>query len=566
MGLRRLFETQGLGVGPSKADKSLALEVPIGLIAYRMSTSAKKIFLYDTTLRDGTQGEEINFTANDKLLIAQKLMDFGIDCVEGGWPGSNPRDIEFFELVSQSGLPVERVSAFGSTRRARATCETDESIQALVRAHVPNLMVVGKSWDLHVRNALGISLEENLELIFDTLRYLKTHADRVFFDAEHFFDGYIADPSYALKTLEAAKSAGAHCLVLCETNGGRLPNEVERIVKEVQAAMGDAELGIHCHNDSETGVANSLAAVLAGVSHVQGTINGYGERCGNANLCSIIPNLQLKLGFHCVEAEQLKQLQNLSGFVAELGNIPPNNRQPYVGRSAFAHKGGIHVSAVLKDSLTYEHIAPELVGNRQRVLVSDLSGRSNLTYKASEFGLNLEAKDERTMRVLERLKVLENQGFQYEGAEASFEILMRKAMGQMPVFFELLSYSVLDAKRMHNEKPVSEATVMLAVEGEVEHTAATGNGPVNALDNALRKALLRFFPVLGEMQLVDYKVRILSSKDGTQSLTRVLICSRNKKAQTWGTVGVATNIIDASYQALVDAIEYMLLKEQPAKT
>ena len=528
-----------------------------------MSTLAKKIFLYDTTLRDGTQGEEINFTANDKLLIAQKLMDCGIDCIEGGWPGSNPRDIEFFELLSKSGLLLERVSAFGSTRRARATCETDESIQALLRANVPNLTVFGKSWTLHVTKGLGISLEENLELIFDTIRYLKAHVDCVFYDAEHFFDGYVADPSYAMKTLEAAKSAGAHCLVLCETNGGRLPTEVERIVKEVKAALGEGELGIHCHNDSETAVANTLLAVLAGATHVQGTINGYGERCGNANLCSIVPNLQLKLGFSCMEAEQLKQLCTLSGFVAELANVPHNNRQPYVGRSAFAHKGGIHVSAVLKDSLTYEHISPELVGNRRRILVSDLSGRSNLVYKAEEFGLNLEAKDERTLRVLERLKVLENQGFEYEGAEASFEILMRKAMGQMPVFFELLSYSVLDEKRVQSEKPFSEATVMLSVGGETEHTAAAGNGPVNALDNALRKALLRFFPVLSQMQLVDYKVRILSSKDGTQALTRVLICSRNKKAQ-WGTVGLATNIVDASYQALVDAIEYMLLKEQNA--
>jgi len=527
-----------------------------------MSTLAKKIFLYDTTLRDGTQGEEINFTANDKLLIVHRLIDFGMDCIEGGWPGSNPRDIEFFELLSKSGLPLERVSAFGSTRRARARCETDESIQALVKANVPNLTVFGKSWDLHVTKGLGISLEENVELIFDTIRYLKTHVDCVFYDAEHFFDGYVANPAYALKTLEAAKSAGAHCLVLCETNGGRLPNEIESIVKKVKSATGDAELGIHCHNDADTAVANTLVAVLAGASHVQGTINGYGERCGNANLCSIIPNLQLKLGFSCVGAEKLKQLCALSGFVAEIGNIPPNNRQPYVGRSAFAHKGGVHVSAVMKDSTTYEHISPELVGNRQRVLVSDLSGRSNLVYKAGEFGLNLEAKDERTLRVLERLKVLENQGFEYEGAEASFEILMRKAMGQMPVFFELLSYSVLDAKHAHSEKPFSEATVMLAVGGEVEHTAAAGNGPVNALDNALRKALLRFFPVLSEMQLVDYKVRILSSKDGTQALTRVLICSRNKKAQTWGTVGLATNIVDASYQALVDAIEYMLLKEQ----
>jgi len=527
-----------------------------------MSTSEKKIFLYDTTLRDGTQGEEINFTANDKLLIAQKLIDFGMDCIEGGWPGSNPRDIEFFELLSKSGLSTKHVSAFGSTRRARATCETDESIQALVKANVPNLTVFGKSWDLHVTKGLGISLEENVELIFDTLCYLKAHVDCVFYDAEHFFDGYVANPSYALKTLEAAKSAGADCLVLCETNGGRLPNEIERIVKEVKLAMGDAALGIHCHNDADTAVANTLVAVLAGARHVQGTINGYGERCGNANLCSIIPNLQLKLGFSCVDAEKLKQLRNLSGFVAELGNIPPNNRQPYVGCSAFAHKGGVHVSAVMKDSTTYEHISPELVGNRQRVLVSDLSGKSNLVYKAGEFGLNLEARDERTLHVLERLKTLENQGFQYEGAEASFEILMRKAMGQMPVFFELLSYSVQDSKRAQSEKPFSEATVMLSVGGEVEHTAAVGNGPVNALDNALRKALLRFFPVLGEMQLVDYKVRILSSKDGTQALTRVLVCSRNTKAQTWGTVGLATNIVDASHQALVDAIEFMLLKEQ----
>ncbi len=519
----------------------------------------KKIFLYDTTLRDGSQAEEVNFTVNDKINITKRLIDFGIDCIEGGWPGSNPRDVDYFLSLKPAGVPVEKISAFSSTRRAKLKCEDDPIIQALLAAGVPNLTVFGKSWNLHITDALGISLEENLEMVYDTVSYLKKYATNVFFDAEHFFDGYMANPEYALKVLNVAKDAGADCLVLCETNGGRMVDEVFDAVGTVRASIPEANLGIHCHNDCDLAVANSIYAVLAGARHVQGTINGIGERCGNANLCSIIPNLQLKYGFNCVSADKLKELRDLSNFVDELGNISPNNKQPYVGRSAFAHKGGIHVSAVMKNPHTYEHIKPELVGNQQRVLLSDLSGKSNLLYKAEKFGLDIVNDDETVKMMLSRLKLMENQGYAYEGAEASFELMLLNAMGKLPKYFDLISYRVIDEKRNILETPYAEATVMLAVNDVLEHTAAAGNGPVNALDHAVRKALTKFYPSLADMRLVDYKVRILDGTNGTEALTRVLMESTDD-VSNWSTVGVATNIIDASYQALVDALQYKLYK------
>lgn len=522
--------------------------------------SHKKIVLYDTTLRDGTQSEDVNFTVQDKVRIAEALVDFGFDYIEGGWPGSNPRDIEFFEAIQKSKVPQEHIAAFGSTRRAKRKCSNDENIQALLKSGAPNFTIFGKTWNLHVTEALKISLEENLELINDSLSYLKTKGDNVFYDAEHFFDGYKADPEYALKTLKAAMDAKADCLVLCDTNGGTMPDELVDIINKVKKETGDYPLGIHCHNDSDCAVANSVLSVKNGIVHVQGTINGYGERCGNANMCSVIPNLQLKYGYSCVAPEKLKKLWSVARLVNELGNLKHNIHQPFVGRSAFAHKGGVHVSAILKNARTYEHIEPELVGNRQRVLVSDLSGKSNLIYKAKDFGLDIDSNDPKLSVVLEQLKELENRGFQYEGAEASFELLVRKVMGNATKFFDMLQFRVIDEKRSAIEPPFAEATVMLRVGGEIEHTAAMGNGPVNALDQALRKALEKFYPTLKSMSLVDFKVRILTGKDGTQAITRVLIESKDN-TDTWGTVGVAPNIIDASYQALVDSIEYKLYKD-----
>lgn len=520
-----------------------------------------KIIIYDTTLRDGTQAEEVNFTVQDKVRIAHKLVDFGIDYIEGGWPGSNPRDGEFYKEIKKHPSIFDKMAAFGSTRRIGKVCELDSNIQALVKTEVPTLTIFGKSWDLHVIKALKISLDENLEIIFDTIKYLKEHASRVIYDAEHFFDGFKKNKTYTLKTINAAIEAGAETIVFCDTNGGVMPDEIIDIIEETKKNISnDVQLGIHCHNDSDTAVASSCLAVKHGVIHVQGTINGYGERCGNANLCSVIPNLQLKYKFNCVEYEKLKTLRELSHFVDELGNLKHSTHQPYVGRSAFAHKGGIHVSAILKDSATYEHINPESVGNTQRVLLSDLSGKSNLIYKAKDFGIDIESSDAKIKGLLEQLKDLENKGYQYEGAEASFELLIRRVMRDFRKFFDLLSFRVLDEKRSSAEPPITEATVMLMVGGEIEHTAGVGNGPVNALDNALRKALEKFYPDLKNMELVDYKVRILTSNEGTRALTRVLIESKDD-VDLWGTVGVARNIIEASYQALVDSIEYKLYKD-----
>jgi len=518
------------------------------------------VSLYDTTLRDGTQAEDVSFQVSDKVRIAQKLDELGVHYIEGGWPGSNPKDISFFEDIKSVTLQQAKIAAFGSTRRARVTPAEDNNIQTLIAAEPDVVTIFGKTWDFHVREALRISLDENLELINDSLVYLKERIAEVFYDAEHFFDGYKADPEYAMKTLKAAADAGVDCIVLCDTNGGTLPQDVASIIQAVQKQIS-TPLGIHTHNDSECAVANSLIAVANGIVQVQGTMNGFGERCGNANLCSVIPALKLKMGIDCVTEEQLKNLRSTSRYMYELANLIPNKHAAYVGNSAFAHKGGVHVSAILRHPETYEHLRPEKVGNVTRVLVSDLSGRANILAKAEEFSLDLDSKDPITLEILETLKELENKGYQFEGAEASFELLMRRALGTLRNFFSVVGFRVLDSKQGEADSPLSEATIKVKVGGNVEHTAAEGSGPVNALDHALRKALEKFYPQLKEMQLFDYKVRVLPTGQGTASITRVLIESGDHESR-WGTVGVSDNIIDASYLALIDAIQYKLMKDQ----
>ena len=517
-----------------------------------------QVQLYDTTLRDGTQAEDVSLSVEDKLRIAQALDRLGIHYIEGGWPGSNPKDMEFFRAVRSLSLRRARVVAFGSTRRARYKVHEDPNVRALLRAGTETVTIFGKSWDFHVREALRIPLKQNLELIEDTVAYLRSKGRRVIYDAEHFFDGYKANPEYALETLYRAEAAGASCLVLCDTNGGSLPREVSHIVREVRRRV-KTPLGIHAHNDADLAVANTLAAVEEGAVQVHGTINGYGERCGNANLCSIIPNLQLKMGVHCLTDRQLARLRETSRFVDEIANLPHRKHQPYVGDSAFAHKGGVHVDAVLKNAETYEHIRPERVGNFQRILVSDLSGRDNILRKAQEYHLPMPALPKLT-KILETLKDLENQGYAFEGAEGSFELLMKRALGTRKRFFDLIGFRVIVEKRREQEAPISEATIMVRVGKRVEHTAAVGNGPVNALDNALRKALEKFYPQLKDVRLIDYKVRVLAANKGTAARVRVLIESGDKNRK-WGTVGVSENIIEASWQALVDSIQYKLFKD-----
>ncbi|GBD25154.1 (R)-citramalate synthase [bacterium HR30] len=528
-------------------------------------TQQPTVELYDTTLRDGCQAEDISFTVEDKLRIAERLDDFGIKYIEGGWPGSNPRDEAFFREVKRLRLKQASIAAFGSTCRAGFRPHQDPIFRKLLQAETPVVTIFGKTWDLHVRDDLRIPLPANLDLIYESIAYLKRHVDTVIFDAEHFFDGYKANPEFALECCRVAAEAGADWICLCETNGGRMPDEVAAGVDAVRAAI-PTPLGIHCHNDSELAVANSLIAVRHGVRQVQGTINGIGERCGNANLCSVVANLQLKMGYRVVSPAQLRQLRDLSHFVWELANLEPNKRQPYVGLSAFAHKGGVHVAAVQKNSRTYEHIDPTLVGNRQRVLVSDLSGKGNILYKAREFGLDLESLKPSVRRLLQEVKELESRGFQFEGAEASFELLLQKGLnGKRTRHFRLIGFRVIDEKRTEDEPPLSEATIMIeGPDGEVEHTAAQGNGPVNALDNALRKALRKFYPEIDEVQLLDYKVRVLGGGEGTKATVRVLIESGDGKDR-WGTVGVSHNVIEASWQALVDSIDYKLYKDRKQK-
>lgn len=516
------------------------------------------IEIYDTTLRDGSQAEEISFSVEDKLRITERLDEFGLHYIEGGWPGSNPKDAEYFKKVRSLPLSNATVVAFGSTHSPKHCIEDDNNIKSLIESKTRVVTIYGKTWDFHVREALQISLNANIELIYNSIAYLKRHIDKVFFDAEHFFDGYKDNPKFAIECLLSAEEVGADRIVLCDTNGGTLPDEVRDIVKEVVKSI-KTPIGIHAHNDSDCAVANSIIAVKEGVIQVQGTINGMGERCGNADLCSIIPNLQIKSGISCISDKQLEKTRDVSRFVNEIANIRHFKRQPFVGDSAFAHKGGIHVSAVRKRPETYEHIGPELVGNSQRVLVSDLAGRSTILRKAEEFNIHLKADSPEVQGILNTLKDLEYQGFQFEGAEASFEILLKKALGLHKRFFDLIGFRVIVGKGEKEESPYSEATIMVRVKEEIEHTAATGNGPVNALDNALRKALEKFYPELREVKLHDYKVRVLTAGRGTSAKVRVLVESGNERDK-WGTVGVSENIIEASWQAIVDSIDYKLLK------
>jgi 2-isopropylmalate synthase len=520
----------------------------------------RKIELYDTTLRDGTQAEEIAFSVEDKLRITRKLDELGVNYIEGGWPASNPKDTEYFKKARKLRLQKARVVVFGSTHKPRVKPREDVNLKSLVDSGADFACIFGKTWDFHVKEAFKIPLKENLDIIFDSVKFLKKHFEKVFFDAEHFFDGYKANPEYALQCLGAAGEAGADCLVLCDTNGGTLPYDVREILRAIKSDV-EKPLGIHAHNDSDCAVANSLLAIRLGAQQVHGTINGFGERAGNANLCSIIANLKTKMGIDCVTDEELKKLRDVSRFVNEIANLRHFRHQAFVGDSAFAHKAGVHVSAVMKNPGTYEHIMPEVVGNSRRVLLSDLAGRSNILRKAKEFGIKIDEHSPLLADMVQKLKDLENQGFQFEAAEASFELLMKKALGLHRRFFDLIGFRVIDEKRKEGEPPLSEATIMIGVGGHIEHTAATGNGPVNALDNALRKALYKFYPELKRVKLQDYKVRVLTAGKGTAAKVRVLIESGDN-GEKWGTVGVSENIIEASYQALLDSIEYKLLKEK----
>ena len=522
--------------------------------------------LYDTTLRDGAQKEGISFSVVDKLHITQKLDELGIHFIEGGWPGSNLKDAEFFSKAWSLNLSYSQLVAFGSTRRPKTKAETDANLKALVNSGVKVVTIVGKGSELQVTQVLETTLDENLNMIADSIRCLKAQGLTVFFDAEHFFDGFKANSDYALRVLQVAAEAGADCLVLCDTNGGTMPDEITVAVTAAKK-LTDMPLGIHAHNDSELAVANTLAAVQAGISQVQGTINGYGERCGNANLCSIIPALKLKMGIDCATNAQLAKLTEVSHYVSEVANLVPDAFLPYVGFSAFGHKAGLHVSGLAKWIDSYQHIDPSQVGNQPRVLVSELSGKKNILYKAKELGLDLPAKGEEVQTLLEQVKLLESRGFQYDNAEASFELLLHRAKPDYKSPFELVDFMVVIEKRRRPpvqenlEEMLSEAMVKVRVGDEVIHTAAEGNGPVNALDQALRKALLQFYPSLAQVRLVDYKVRILEESVGTSAQVRVLIESSDG-VNEWRTVGSSTNIIEASWLALADGLEYWLLKHK----
>ena len=512
--------------------------------------------LYDTTLRDGTQGQGVSFTSDDKVAVARKLDAFGIDLIEGGWPGSNPRDVAFFERMRDVPLARARLAAFGSTRRKDSVPEDDPNLRALLAARTPVVTLFGKSWTLHVTEALGASLDENLRMIEDSVAFCRSQGVGVVYDAEHFYDGFAADGAYALETLAAAVRGGAERLVLCDTNGGALPARIAAGVREVMARWS-VPVGVHTHNDGGLAVANALAGVEAGARHVQGTVGGYGERCGNADLLTVLANLVLKLG--ALQPQRLDEMTVLARYVDDRANLVPNPRTPYVGEAAFAHKGGIHVSAVNKRPDTYEHVAPERVGNTRRVLLSDLSGRANVVAKAAELGDGGLASG--ANELVGRLKELEHLGFAFEGAEASFQLVARKARGEHRPYFDLHGYTVMIDKRDGDATPRCEATVRVQVGETFEHTAADGDGPVNALDRALRKALEGFYPSLRDLRLTDYKVRVLAGPDtGTASVVRVMI-ETTDGSRTWGTVGAQENIIDASYQALLDAIDSKLLAD-----
>lgn len=523
-----------------------------------MPTQSVKI--YDTTLRDGTQREGISYTVLDKLRIAKRLDAFGVSYIEGGWPGSNPRDAEFFQRAREESFSHAKLTAFGMTRRAANAPENDPNLLALLEAGSPVCTLFGKSWTLHVTEVLRTSLDQNLVMIEDSVNFLKTSGREVIYDAEHFFDGYAADPAYALETLKAAARGGATCLVLCDTNGGTLPWRIEEVVRTVVGEFQVA-IGIHAHNDTGCGVANSLAAVRAGASQVQGTINGYGERCGNANLTSIIANLELKLGISCIPAGKVRELNDLSRFVADVANLAFDEHAPYVGYSAFAHKGGVHVAAMRRHADSYQHIQPELVGNSMRVVVSELSGKGNILSKAEELGVQV--RDGGESEALQEIKEAEARGLSFESAEASLSLLLKRREADYRPLFSVLDYHVMVGRRESSPEIFAEATVKVRVKGNVVHTAGAGNGPVSALSDALLKALTPVFPEVSEVHLADYKVRILDSNAGTEAITRVLIDSRDARGG-FSTVGASPNIIDASLGALVDSLEFYLLRNAPS--
>jgi 2-isopropylmalate synthase len=515
-----------------------------------------RAFVYDTTLRDGSQGEGVNFSLQDKLLLTAKLDELGVDFIEGGYPLSNPKDFEYFRAVRELPLRHAKVVAFGMTRRKNSPPESDTCLKALLDAETSHVTIVGKTWDFHVTDVLGATLEENLRMIADSVAFCKSRGREVFYDAEHFFDGYRANPEYALRTLKAAEEAGAAVVILCDTNGGTMPEQVAERVAAVRRHVR-CEVGIHCHNDCELAVANTLAAVRAGASQVQGTFNGIGERCGNVDLVSVIANLSVKYGYEVLQPGSLRRLTEASRYVYELANMNFRPGQPFVGASAFAHKGGMHTHAVAKDPTTYEHIDPETVGNERRILVSELSGQSTILSKTAKYAI---ANDKAVMtKILTAVQDLEYAGYEFEAAEASFDLLVKKVVGLYKPWFERLTYRV-NIEQGHGE-PVTEATIKLRVGDAVQHTVSEGDGPVNALDGALRKALVPYFPRLEEMHLADYKVRVVNAREGTAARVRVVIESRDRE-DVWGTVGVSENIVEASWLALVDSIEYKLFKDE----
>ncbi len=519
--------------------------------------NGEKVEIYDTTLRDGIQGETIAFTLPDQLKIAEKLDEFGIDFIEGGWPGSNPKSEQFFKQVKNRKFIHSKIVSFGSTRRKNTRAENDPYLKEILKSETEYITIFGKSWDLHVKDVFKIPLNDNLNMIEDTITFLVKEGKNVFFDAEHFFDGFKNNSSYALDTIKVAQDSGAKRIILCDTNGGSLPFEIENIIKETVRFI-KTPLGIHTHNDSGLAVANSIIAVKNGVIQVHGTINGFGERCGNADLISIIPILQIKMGYQCIKNESFVDLTRLSRTIYEIANIVPPGNQPFVGFSAFTHKAGVHIDAVTKNPKTYEHIDPVKLGNMRKILVSELSGKSTIIQKLKK-DYEIEKKPEVIKNILNMVGNLEKEGYQFESAEASFDLMVRKSLGKYQKLFEVEGFRVIVEEK--NKKIVSEATVKIKVGNLIEHTASEGDGPVNALDNALRKALITFYPELKEMKLTDYKVRILHPEKATGAVTRVLIESTDGK-DTWGTIGLSENIIDASWKALIDSVEYKLLKNK----
>jgi 2-isopropylmalate synthase len=519
----------------------------------------RKIKLFDTTLRDGAQAAGVSFTVEDKLKIARALDNLGIRYIEGGWPGSNPKDENFFRAAAKTKFRQAEIVAFGSTRHKNKKAHQDTNLLTLLRSKVKVACIFGKSWDFHVIHALRAGLEDNIKMVFDSVKYLKSKKMKVIYDAEHFFDGFKNNRDYALATIKAARDAGADNITLCDTNGGMLPADIAEIVRTVKKEDSLVPIGIHAHNDSDCAVANSITAVREGCSLVQGTINGLGERCGNANLCSIVPGLQLKLGYECLPDKKLQTITEVSRYIDEIANLLPNDRQAYVGKNAFAHKAGVHVSAMARHSSTYEHMSPEKVGNERRILVSELSGRSNVAFKSKQLSLDMEKDPQAMAKIIDVVKEAENKGYQYEDADGSFALLTTKALGGYKPLFVLKNFHVSVEKDEKGEL-ISEATIKVTVNGHEEHTVAEGDGPVNALDGALRKALRKFYPKIDDISLSDFKVRVINAGAGTAAKVRVLIESRDSSS-SWGTIGVSENIIEASWQALVDAVEYKLLKK-----